>query len=131
LRAKEREGHERKSRKHPGEPDRQPLRDDAGPARATIEGAGAAPDEVRTYRQLWQNGQRLAQALLKQGLQPGDHFALLMANHAEFVDAMVAASICGTVFVPIDPRTKGDKLAFMLENGRCKGVIAPTIALDN
>jgi crotonobetaine/carnitine-CoA ligase len=97
----------------------------------TIEGAGARPDEVRTYRQLWQNGQRLAQALLKQGLQPGDHFALLMANHAEFVDAMVAASICGTVFVPIDPRTKGDKLAFMLENARCKGVIAADYALDN
>jgi len=59
-----------RAEKHPGEPDRQPLRDDAGPAVLTIEGAGARPDEVRTYRQLWQNGQRLAQALLKQGLQP-------------------------------------------------------------
>jgi carnitine-CoA ligase len=97
----------------------------------TIEGAGVRPDEVRTYRQLWQNGQRLARRLLEQGLKPGEHFALLMANHAEFVDAMVAASISGTVFVPIDPRTKGDKLAFMLDNARCKGVIAGDYALDN
>jgi carnitine-CoA ligase len=97
----------------------------------TIEGAGARPDEVRTYRQLWHNGQRLAQLLLNQGLEPGDHFALLMANHAEFVDAMVAASISGTVFVPIDPRVRGEKLAFMLDTARCRGVIAADYALDN
>src|SRR3954466_16406296 len=86
----------------------------------TIEGGGVRPDEVRTFRQLWQNGQRLAQTLLDQGLHPGDHFALLMANHAEFADAMVAASISGPVFVPIEPRTKGDKLAFILQTARCK-----------
>ena len=97
----------------------------------TIEGAGVRPDEVRTYQQLWENGQRLAQVLLDQGLRPGEHFALLMANHAEFIDAMVAASITGTVFVPIDPRAKGEKLAFMLDNARCRGVIAADYALDN
>jgi crotonobetaine/carnitine-CoA ligase len=97
----------------------------------TVEGAGVRPDEVRTYRQLWENGQRLAQVLIDQGLRPGDHFALLMANHAEFVDAMVAASISGTVFVPIDPRAKGDKLAFMLEHSQCRGVIAADYTLEN
>ncbi|MFM0128936.1 AMP-binding protein [Paraburkholderia sediminicola] len=97
----------------------------------TVEGAGVRPDEVRTYRQLWENGQRLAQVLIDQGLQPGEHFALLMANHAEFIDAMVAASISGTVFVPIDPRARGEKLAFMLGSPGCRGVIAADYALDN
>ena len=97
----------------------------------TIEGAGVRNDEVRTYRQLWDNGQRLAQVLIDRGLRPGEHFALLMANHAEFIDAMVAASIAGIVFVPIDPRTKGDKLAYMLDNAQCRGVIAADYALDN
>jgi crotonobetaine/carnitine-CoA ligase len=97
----------------------------------TVEGAGVRPDEVRTYRQLWENGQRLAQALIDCGAQAGEHFALLMANHAEFVEAMVAASISGTVFVPVDPRAKGDRLAFMLDNARCSGVIAADYALDN
>lgn len=58
----------------------------------TIEGAGVRPDEVRTYRQLWDNGQRMAQAMLD-GIAPGERVALLMANHAEFVEAMVAAGI--------------------------------------
>ncbi|MFM0315428.1 AMP-binding protein [Paraburkholderia nemoris] len=97
----------------------------------TVEGAGVRLDEVRTYRQLWENGQRLAQVLIDQGLQPGEHFALLMANHAEFIDAMVAASISGTVFVPIDPRARGEKLAFMLDSPGCRGVIAADYALDN
>jgi len=97
----------------------------------TVEGAGVRPDETRTYRQLWENGQRLAQVLIDQHLRPGEHFALHMANHAEFVEAMVAASISGTVFVPIDPRAKGEKLAFMLMNSRCRGVIAADYALDN
>jgi crotonobetaine/carnitine-CoA ligase len=97
----------------------------------TIEGAGVRADEIRSYRQLWENGQRLAQTLLNLGLEPGDHFALLMENHAEFVDAMVAASISGTVFVSIDPRTKGEKLAYMLERARCKGAIVADYALGN
>jgi crotonobetaine/carnitine-CoA ligase len=97
----------------------------------TIEGGGVRPDDVRTYRQLWVNAQRMARVLVDQGLQPGEHFALLMANHAEFVEAMVAASIVGGVFVPIDPRTRGDKLRFMLDNARCSGVIAADYALHH
>jgi crotonobetaine/carnitine-CoA ligase len=97
----------------------------------TFEGGGTRGDEVRSYRQLWTNGQGLAHALLELGMQPGERFALLMANHAEFVDAMVAASIAGLVFVPIDPRTRGDKLRFMLDNAQCSGVVAADYALDN
>ena len=52
-----------------------------------------------------------------------------MANHAEFVEAMVAAGILGAVVVPIDPRTKGDKLHFMLSNSQCSAVFAADYAL--
>ena len=95
----------------------------------TIEGAGVRPDEVRTYRQLWDNGQRMAQAMLDLGIAPGERVALLMANHAEFVEAMVAAGIVGAAVVPIDPRTKGDKLHFMLSNSQCSAAIAADYVL--
>jgi crotonobetaine/carnitine-CoA ligase len=91
-------------------------------------GAGQA-NELRTYRQLWDNGRRLAQALREHGMQPGQHFALLMANHPEFVEAMIAACLTGTVFVPIDPRVRGDKLVYMLCHAECRGVIAADYAL--
>ena len=36
---------------------------------------------------------------------------------------MIAASILGALFVPIDPRTRGDKLAYMLRNSGAVGVL--------
>jgi crotonobetaine/carnitine-CoA ligase len=95
----------------------------------TIEGGGQRPDEVRTFAQLWDVGRRLGAGLRTLGLRQGDHFGLLMANHAEFVEAMVAAGATGTVFVPIDPRTKGDRLAYVLTAANCVGVVAADYAL--
>ena len=94
-----------------------------------FEGGGVRADEVRTYRMLWDNARRLAQVLLDRGVQPGDRFALLMANHPEFVEAMIAASIVGAAVVPIDPRTQGDKLHFMLASTACGGLLAADYAL--
>lgn len=91
---------------------------------------GATPDEVRTYADLAERGNRLAAALVGRGLAVGDRVALMMRNHPEFVEAMVAASITGTVLVPIDPRTKGEKLAFLLRNAGCRGVICGDDCLD-
>ena len=84
---------------------------------------GATPDEVRTYADLQIHANRLAAELVRRGLSRGDRFALMMRNHPEFVEAMIAASISATAFVPIDPRTKGEKLAYMLRNSRCRGVV--------
>lgn len=97
----------------------------------TIEGGGVRPDEVRTYRALWDNGRRMAQVMLDQGVQPGDRIALLMANHAEFAEAMVAASVVGAVVVPIDPRTRGDKLRFLLDHAQCCAAFVADYALEN
>ncbi len=97
----------------------------------TIEGAGLRPDEVRSYRQLWDNARRLAQVMLDLGIQPGERMALLMANHVEFVEAMVAASIVGAAVVPIDPRSKGDKLHFLLASSQCSAAFAADYALPH
>lgn len=97
----------------------------------TIEGGGVRPDEVRTYRDLWDNGRRMARVMLDLGIQPGERMALLMANHAEFVEAMVASSIVGAIVVPIDPRTRGEKLHFMLSNAECCAAFAADYALEH
>ncbi|MDA0822925.1 MAG: AMP-binding protein [Proteobacteria bacterium] len=95
----------------------------------TVNGTGGFDEEQRTYTQLWQNGQRIAAALDGEGMQLGEAFGLITLNHPEFVDVMVGSSIAGTVFVPIDPRTKGKKLAFMLEHAGCRGVVIGDYAL--
>jgi crotonobetaine/carnitine-CoA ligase len=80
-------------------------------------------DEARTFAELNERGNRLAAALISRGLERGDRFGLMMRNHPQFVETMIAASISGTVFVPIDPRTKGEKLAYTLRNSGSKGIV--------
>jgi crotonobetaine/carnitine-CoA ligase len=82
------------------------------------------PDEQRTYAQLAERANRLAASLVARGLARGDRFGLMMRNHPEFVETMIAASTAGCVFVPIDPRTRGEKLAYTLRNAGCRGMVA-------
>lgn len=90
---------------------------------------GGFEEQTRTYRELWDNAQRIARALIDAGMAPGDRFAIMIQNHAEFVDAMIASSIVNTVFVPIDPRTQGAKLRYMLDFAGCRGVLTATYVM--
>lgn len=86
-------------------------------------------DCTRSYRQLLDNGQRIASGLDDEWMKQGDAFALIMFNHPEFVDAMVGSSIANTVFVPIDARTRGDKLQYLLDFSASRGAIVADYAL--
>lgn len=76
-----------------------------------------------SYRSLWNRARMLASALASAGIREGDRFAIMMENHPEFVEAMVASAILGSVFVPIDPRTRGAKLHYLLASSECRGVV--------
>ncbi len=90
---------------------------------------GATPDEVRTYADLAENANRLAAWLRSRGMRRGDRFAVMARNHPEFVEALIAASITGTVCVPVDPRTKADKLTYVIADAGCTGVLCSDSAL--
>jgi len=85
---------------------------------------GSLSTEQRSFAQLWQGGQALAAWMTGRGVTRGDRLAIMMNNHPEFVDAMVAAAMIGAVWVPIDPRTRGEKLAYMLDFAGCSGIVA-------
>jgi crotonobetaine/carnitine-CoA ligase len=96
----------------------------------TFEGGERGRDEIRTYSDLWVNANKLASGLIAEGMNRGDRFAILMRNHPEFIELMIAASLTGTVFVPIDPRTRGAKLAYTLKDSGCRGIICADYAVD-
>lgn len=95
----------------------------------TFEGGGVREDETRTYQQLFDNGNRVAAALIDRGMAKGDRFATLVRNHPEFIECMVGASVSGCVVVPIDPRTRGEKLKYTLNNSECRGVVCAFYSL--
>jgi crotonobetaine/carnitine-CoA ligase len=87
--------------------------------------------ETRTFDQLLENAGRLVSYLRSKGIQSGDRFAVLLANHPEIVEALTGASLMGAVMVPIDPRTRGQKLAFILGDSQCRGVLCADYNRDN
>lgn len=85
--------------------------------------AGELCEETRSFDDLLIGARAIAGALRGAGMAEQDAFAIIMRNHPEFVEAMIASEIAGTVFVPVDPRTRGEKLAYMLRFSGCRGAI--------
>lgn len=88
-------------------------------------------DEILTYKSIITQGRKLAKKLKDIGFGKGDVLALLMRNHPEFLYSLYATNVIGAVMLPIDPRTKGGQLAFVLKDSRAKGVIFTSEMKDN
>lgn len=84
---------------------------------------GENDDDRLTYQDIYERSNKIAGAFLKAGLEKGDAYAVFMRNHAEFVLSMVAGPVIGVIMVPIDPRSRGDRLRFLLSNSNAKAVV--------
>jgi len=89
----------------------------------TFENGEKLGDEIVTYGDLFQNGCKVARALSDAGIGRGDRFSVVMRNHPEFLYILFAASLTGSVMVPIDPRSKGSKLTYQIKDSGSRGVI--------
>jgi fatty-acyl-CoA synthase len=84
-------------------------------------GAHAASDalvfgDVRlSWSQTRERARALARALLADGVRPGDHVAVWLPNHPEWVLLWFACSMVGAVVVPINTRYKPREVSYILE----------------
>ena len=76
-----------------------------------------------TYSQLDDLSDELAQGLIDRGIARGDRVVLFLDNSAEAVVSVFAVLKAGAVFSPVNPSTKADKLAYILNNCRARGLI--------
>ena len=76
-----------------------------------------------TYAQIGTMAARLAAELQRHGVRRGDRVALFLDNSVELVVGVFAALAAGAVFMPINPLTKADKLAYMLNDSRATALI--------
>lgn len=96
-----------------------------------INSAAAWPDKTAlvagerrlSYRDLDRATSRLAACLVREGVSRGERVVVLLDNSAEAVIAIFAVLKAGAVFSPLNPSTKADKLAFVLNNCRASAVI--------
>lgn len=92
---------------------------------------GEYNDEVITCRDIYLKSLRLARRLEELGLKKGDKFSIIMRNHPEVVYSLVAASMTGTVAVPIDPRANANRLRFQILNSQSKAIIFSNEFFEN
>ena len=62
-------------------------------------------DRLHATHACWSDrAARVAQALQRQGLQPGDRVVLFMRNHPRYLEFMFAAWWAGLVVVPVNAK---------------------------
>jgi fatty-acyl-CoA synthase len=71
-------------------------------------------DVAATYGEIWTNAWQYAKALIKLGVKRRDHIAILMENDPSYPALMIAASIVGAVFIPINTMLRKDELSYIL-----------------
>ncbi|KAB2913443.1 MAG: AMP-binding protein [Hyphomicrobiaceae bacterium] len=77
-----------------------------------------------TYREFYARARRLAHALTKAGIGRGDTVAILAANVPAMLEAHYAAPMIGAVLNPINIRLDAPLIAFCLEHGEAKLLLA-------
>ncbi len=96
--------------------------------------AGRRPDKTAlvcgkrrvTYAELERSANRLAHAMIAQGVRRGDRVAVHLDNSIEAVVAVFAILKAGAVFMMVNPTTKAEKLAYVLNNSRARAIVLPT-----
>jgi acyl-CoA synthetase (AMP-forming)/AMP-acid ligase II len=93
---------------------------------ATIPDTIAITDGSRslTYSELDLRANRLANHLLKAGLNSGDRVAILSANRLEYPEIAAGISRAGMVIVPLDSRLGSVEIAKILDHSDTSGLIA-------
>ncbi|MBI2866277.1 MAG: AMP-binding protein, partial [Chloroflexi bacterium] len=68
-----------------------------------------------TYAQLNQRANRLAHALSRLGISPGDRVAIMQVNTPQVVESYFATARLGAIWVPLNFRAKAEEVAHMVK----------------
>jgi len=73
-----------------------------------------------TYKNLYENSNRLAKVLIEGGIKPGDVIGLALDRSPEMIISLLAILKSGAAYVPLDPEYPRDRIEFMLEDSAAK-----------
>ena len=81
------------------------------------------------YREVEEQANRLAHSMVSEGIERGDRVAVYLDNTVEAVVAVFAILKAGAVFLVVNATTKADKLLYILNNCRAKGLVTSAAKL--
>ncbi len=85
-------------------------------------GSGA----VTSYGAMDHDANRFAQLLRDRGLGPGDAFAVLLENRAEFFTLIWGSQRAGTLLVPVSTRLTAPEICYILRDSAAKFLVTST-----
>ena len=77
----------------------------------------------RSYAEYYQRCTKLASALVKAGVKPGDVVATILPNLPAHAEAHFGVPACGAVLNTINTRLEADTIAYILDHGEAKVVL--------
>src|SRR3972149_6357632 len=92
--------------------------------------AAVCDGESRTFAELQERVNRLANALQSLGVGKGDRVAALALNSIPYVETYYACAKLGAVFVPLNYRAKKEELSYMVNNSETKVMFVGERYLD-
>jgi long-chain acyl-CoA synthetase len=84
-----------------------------------------------SYAELEEASNRVANALIKMGVNKGDRVATIQSSNPEFVTVFFGIIKAGGIAVPLDARYTADELARIFENCQPKALAAESPPLDS
>ena len=84
-------------------------------------------EERLSWREIDEQSNRLAHALIRLGVARGDRVLVYLDNSLQSCLAVFGILKAGAVFSPINPQTKSEKLAYLLNDCRAKVIIADAL----
>ena len=70
---------------------------------------------------------KLAGALTRRGVGPGDRVMILMLNRTEFVESVLAATMIGAIAVPVNFRLTPPEIAFLVDDCEARLIITEPV----
>lgn len=92
----------------------------AAPERRAV----VAPTGERTFAELDASANRLARALARRGVGPGDPVALLCSNRPEFVESYAACLRAGLRLTPINWHLHAEEVGYIVADCEAKALVA-------
>jgi fatty-acyl-CoA synthase len=80
-------------------------------------------DRTYTYAEIDAWATELAAGMVEMGVRPGEHVAMVMANHPQFIAMKFAIARVGAVCVPVNFLLRGRELTYVLAQSRSVALI--------
>jgi malonyl-CoA/methylmalonyl-CoA synthetase len=81
-------------------------------------------ERILTYGELESRARRCAARMRMLGLEPGDRVAIVTTDKMPFLAAHLGALFASAVSLPLNPRSTGDELRYLLQDSGARVVVA-------